>query len=70
MSRAGCCVPFVVTELSCAGGASVFVGESSFSRTPETILTVALACTATGGGVPVEGVETAIAAAAANQSMA
>src|SRR6185312_655672 len=70
MSRAGCWVPFVVTMLSCAGGASLLVVESSLSRTPEMIRTVALASTATGRAAPLPGPGVAIvAAAAANQSI-
>ena len=70
MRRAGCWVPFVVTMLSCAGGASALVVESSFSRTPERIRTVAVAWATAGGGALLAGAGAAIAAAAANQSIA
>jgi hypothetical protein len=37
--------------LSCGGGAPSFVGESNFSRTPETIRTVTVASATTAAGL-------------------
>jgi hypothetical protein len=69
MRRAGRGLPSAVTMLSCAGGASLFVGESSRKRTPEMIRTVAVACTAADTGTLGAGVAATIAAEAASQSM-
>ena len=69
MRRAGCAVPSVVTVASCAGGASALIAESSLSRTPEMIRTVAVAWTETAGGLLTEGAAAEIVAAT-SQSIA
>jgi len=69
MRRADRSLPSAFTLLSCAGGASPLVGESSFNRTPETTRTVALASATTIGTVGLVAGVPAATAAAANKSM-